>query len=123
MSFKSKTLITKNGGFSFEIERIRIGLSAEILATKISEYYDEFGNFKKMMGQGIFCEESNGAFIAFDNSTGDFFVEVFKDLQPAYKWLAHNEFCECKPDDTTGCTEFFEKGRCICNNCGLFVDV
>jgi len=99
-------------GTNIEI-RIRIGLSAEILLSKINDCPD-------IVGKGIF-KDSLDCFITFDNSSGDCFIEAFPSLQSAYKYLAHNKFCECSLDDTSGCIELFEEGRSICNNCGLFV--
>ena len=83
--------------------KIRIGLSAEILLSKIND-------FPSVVGKGIFKDSFNNAlncFITFDNSSGDCLIEFFPSLQSAYKYLAHNKFCECRPDDTSGCTELF----------------
>lgn len=69
------------------INRIKIGLAAEILLIKIftsNEFHNEFLPF----GAGIFKTRSvKPLFIAFDNIQGHCWVEEFTSLSAAFNWL------------------------------------
>jgi hypothetical protein len=84
-----KTSKTANGGFFMSVDfrmnvmgEILIGISAMLLFEKLitTKQYSKHPNSK-----GIF--KSEGIYIAFDNSTHDFWVEEFKDINSAFNWI------------------------------------
>lgn len=74
------------------METIRVGLAAKSLLNKIMQETDLANRNAKYqpLGKGVFKQKASNAesysFIAFDNSTGDCWIESFNDINQAFSW-------------------------------------
>ena len=69
---------------------IYIGKEAQELIGPILESVDKEGRYPLNEGDCGYYKNANGIYTAWDNTTGDCWVEDFKTKQAAIKWLDYD---------------------------------
>lgn len=106
----------------FKIKKVTDEFIIELLNSIYARVEDKYSPL------GLFYFEQSGNIIACDNSTGDAYIEEFKDEKMAISWLNSKageimnvcKFCKC--DDLHACKGgcfWVDKNKTICSTCAV----